>query len=101
MSVNRFKGSKTTKKIKFVGQDLEIVKLTVAQALKVQDAVKDAENNEAADANLGILLLVLQQGAPDLSDMTMEDLKDFPMNDLTLLSADIMKFSGMTGEKDK
>jgi hypothetical protein len=98
MGIERFKGSKVTQKIKFVGQDLEIVKLTVSQAIKVQDLVKELEESKDPEANLAVLLMALQFGAPDLSTMTLEDLKEFPMHDLTTLSNSIMKYSGMISE---
>jgi hypothetical protein len=101
MSISRFKGAKASKKTKFVGQDIDIVKLTVSQALQVQDVVKLAEGDDNPDANLNILLTVLKFGAPDLVDMTLDDLKEFPMQDLTLLSSEIMKHSGMTPEQIK
>ena len=97
-SLTRFRGAKSKKETKFVGEKLEIVKLTVAQAMTIQEKVA-ASDAEDPEANLKILLLVLQEGAPDLAELTMDDLKSFSMVDLTALSTEIMKYSGMSGEK--
>ena len=79
MSISRFKAAKQPRKIKFVGQDLEIVKLTVAEAIEIQTSVSEAEASEDPESNLKILLRVIQFGAPELKEMTLEDLKEFPM----------------------
>ena len=83
----------------FVGQDLEIVKLTVAEAIEIQTSVSEAEASEDPESNLKILLRVIQFGALELKEMTLEDLKEFPMQELTQLSGEIMKYSGMAVDK--
>ena len=95
---NRFIGSKSVKSVKFMDKDLEIVKLTINQVIRVQAVTKQAE--ESNDANSGILILsaVIREGAPELKELSQEDLQDFPMEELTNLSNSIMEFSGLTAK---
>lgn len=98
MSENRFIAAvKTaTKKLKFVGQDLEITKLTVGQVLDIQDVAKEVEaNKEKSDAHIGMLFKVIRMGAPELADLDDDELKSLPMDELSDLSNEIMKYSGL------
>ena len=90
-------GRKMTKKIKFMNEDLEIVKLTVSEVMDIQEAAKkfSGEGAEAAEGDSGLELVkkVIQAGVPDASDLTDEDFGSFPMDELSKLSNEIMKLS--------
>ena len=97
---NRFIGAKVQKPAKFLGQDLTISKLTVSQILKIQELSVDAQKDgiDAEKANLELLVFVIQASAPDdLGDLTVEDFKEFPMDELSSLSKEIMSYSGLQG----
>ena len=97
--VNRFKAVRLTKGAKFMGLDIEIQKLSVTQVLEVQD--RAAAVTEDANDNIRLLNFVIQSGAPELKEMSEDDMKEFPMDELTQLSDAIMIFSGlMTKKKD-
>jgi hypothetical protein len=92
-------GKKMTKNTKFMGVDLKIQKLSISEVLSIQERAKDAEKNEAEGFN--VLKLVVRsavEGADELSD---EDFDNFPLDELSKLSTEIMKFSGIGQEQGK
>jgi hypothetical protein len=96
---NRFVGTKVTKKVKFMGQDIEISKLTITQVMKIQAQAKVLEENASETENLKLLSIVVQEGAKELAELSLEELYEFPMDELTTLSNEVMKYSGL-GNKD-
>lgn len=91
-------GKRMNKKVKFMGEDVTITKLTVAEVLEIQESAKNLQDSDAE--GFGILKKVIGlavEGGADLSD---EDFQTFPMDELSKLSTEIMKFSGV-GEQGK
>jgi hypothetical protein len=101
MAENRFIGTKVSKKVKFMGQDIDICKLTITQVMKIQAQAKVLEENGSETENLKLLSIVVQEGAKELSDLTTEQLYEFPMDELTTLSNEIMKYSGLGNKEAK
>ena len=92
-------GNKVSKNVKFMGQDLEISKLTVSQVLEIQKLAKEAGEDE--DANFNLLLLVIRSSAKGGEELTDEDFDSFPIDELSVLSNNIMLYSGVAGEEGK
>jgi hypothetical protein len=90
---NRFKDVKITKTIKFMGLDVEIRKLTVAQVSEIQALAKPKEGVETN--NVKILTKIVQEGCAEISDLSEEEINEFAMEELNKLSEDIMKYSGL------
>jgi hypothetical protein len=84
-------GKKLTKKVKFVGEEVVIKKLSVTEVMKLQEAYNDA----AAGDELVLLRTVIRQAVEGAEDLTDEDLSSFPIDELANLSNEIIKFSGM------
>jgi hypothetical protein len=85
------------KKIKFLDVDIEIYKLTVAQVVEIQEQAKKATD----DVNgLELLKTVIKLGAEGSSSISDEDFANFPIDDLSKLSNEIMKFSGLTAPSE-
>lgn len=101
MAENRFVGTKVSKKVKFMGQEIDISKLTISQVMKIQVQAKVLEENGSEDENLKLLSIVVQEGAKELSELTTEQLYEFPMDELTSLSNEIMKYSGLGNKEAK
>ena len=97
---NRFIGAKVTKETTFINLPLTISKLTVSQILQIQElSTKAQEATNAEAANLDLLVFVIKASAPDdLGDLTIDDFKTFPMDELSTLSTEIMAFSGLQGK---
>jgi hypothetical protein len=83
--------------IEFLGEKIQIRKLTVSEVLKTQQLIKAVENEE--DSGFKILVHLVKTAVPDAKDIAEEDFKSLPMDELSKLSNQIMKFSGMIEEK--
>lgn len=92
-------GRKMTKKIKFCGEDIEITKLSVAETLAIQAKAKELGEEETAGIKL--LQVVIVAAVPDAKDLSDDEFQSFPIDELSKLSAEIMKFSGMGQEAGK
>ncbi|RLA26254.1 MAG: hypothetical protein DRQ62_00025 [Gammaproteobacteria bacterium] len=92
-------GRKMSRKTKFMGTELVIEKLTVSEVLDIQAKAKDAGEDESA--GLELLKSVIRSSAEGGIDLSDEDFDTFPIDELTKLSGEIMKFSGMSEEKGK
>jgi hypothetical protein len=93
---NNFKdliGQRITKNYKFMGKDVTISKLTVDEVLEIQEKAKELQDDEAG--GLELLKLVIRLSVPGADEISEEDFKKFPMEELSKLSAEIMKYSGM------
>lgn len=105
MSANmeRFKLAitKSAKKVKFVGEDVDVMKLTVAQVLEIQAAAKDAETTTDDASSIKMLYLVLRMGVAEFAEATDEEFACLPMDELSKLSAEILKFSGLGNDSKK
>jgi len=99
MNKNRFIGAKIKKSIKFMGQDLEIKKLTVSQVLQIQEKAKEIGDIDSELANIELLVFVIKSSADELAELTKDELNEFPMEELTSLSNAIMQYSGLAGTK--
>jgi hypothetical protein len=96
---NRFVGIKLAKKVKFMGEDLDIHKLSVAQVVTIQGLAKEFEDSADPLGNLKLLAVVIKSGANELADLSEEDMNNFPIDELSKLSEEIMKHSGLAALK--
>jgi hypothetical protein len=92
-------GVRMTQSVKFMGQDIKISKLSVREVMAIQEAAKTLEQDESA--GLDVLKSVITAAVEGAKDLTDEDFRGFPMDELSKLSAAIMKFSGIGGEQGK
>lgn len=90
-------GRKMTKKVKFVGEDVTISKLSVAEVLEIQENAKKAETSE--ETGFDLLKRVIRMSVEDADQLSDEDFDTFPMDELSKLSTEIMKFSGIAGNE--
>lgn len=90
---------KMTQNVKFVGEDVKISKLTVAEVMEIQDLAKVQETDDSSGFEL--LKRVIKMSVEGGEELTDEDFKSFPMDELTKLSQAIMRFSGVAGDQGK
>jgi hypothetical protein len=95
---NRFKGLKAKTKTSFMGMDIEINKLSVNQVFHVRELIDIAAKEPSEKANMDIMVAVVKYGAPELSDLSDEEIQDFPIDDLGKFSNEILTNSGL-GQK--
>jgi len=90
-------GTTMTKSVSFMNTKVDIKKLSVAQVLEIQELAKDAA--EETSDNFALLRFVMNQAVEGAEDLTDEQFQTFPMDELSSLSGEIMKFSGMGEDK--
>lgn len=86
-----------TKKIPFMDQEVEIKQLTVKGVKDLQESLKGADSVNALET-LSVIFKATVTGA---EDMTNEDFEKFPIQSLTELSQEILKFNGLGAQDDK
>jgi hypothetical protein len=92
-------GQKMTKNVKFMNKDLTIQKLTVAEVLNIQEKAKAVDKDESEGFN--VLKTVIRSAVEGAEELSEEDFNSFPLDELSKLSNEIMKFSGISGEQGK
>jgi hypothetical protein len=92
-------GRKMTKSVKFMGEDVKISKLSVSEVMDIQVKAKEIESDESA--GLELLQKVIRSAVEGGEDLADEDFQTFPMDELSKLSNEIMKFSGIGAEQGK
>jgi hypothetical protein len=91
-------GQRMTKTVKFLGSDVKISKLSVSEVLDIQNKAKDAEKDE--NAGLELLKSVVRSAVDGGADLDDSDFDSFPMDELSKLSNEIMKYSGLGQGQD-
>jgi hypothetical protein len=94
-------GKKMTKDTKFLGSTITISKLSVSEVTLIQEQAKAAEAAQDDMAGLELLKTVIRSAVDGGADLTDEDFDGFPMDELSRISQEIMKFSGIGAEAVK
>jgi hypothetical protein len=92
-------GRKMTKSVKFMGEDVKISKLSVLEVMEIQDRAKAIEKDETEGFN--ILKTVIRASVENAKDLSDQDFDNFPLDELSKLSNEIMKFSGIGQDQGK
>jgi len=88
-------GKVITKKVPFMGDEVEIKKLSVNEVFKVQQLVKKSTKSKDEQDQIALLRDVMRlavMGANDLSD---DDFNTFPIADLSEITESVLSFSGI------
>lgn len=88
-------GKSITKTVDFMGENVEIKKLSVSEVLSVQSLVKKSEKAKSEQAQISLLKDVIRIAVIDADGLTDEDFNTFPLGELTELSEKIMEYSGL------
>jgi hypothetical protein len=72
--------------------EIEIYKLTIAEVVEIQELAKTVTESSNG---LELLKKVIRLGAEGAADLTDEDFDTMPIDDLSKLSNEIMKYSGL------
>jgi len=98
--LKRFVDRKMLKSVKFMDENINVFKLSVAQVLAIQESAKVLEKDENEEG-FTTLKMIIQAGVEGAADLTDEDFQNFPLDELSKLSNEVMKFSGIGQEKEK
>jgi hypothetical protein len=91
-------GRKVSKTVDFMGEKIKINKLMVSEVLDVQAKAADSEKLETNGLDL-IKMVIKMSATEDAADLTDEDFANMPIDDLTKLSDEIMRYSGLLGRE--
>lgn len=99
-------GKTMTKTATFMGEKLSIKKLSVAQILEIQEQStpqKDDEGKSIIDEKAGFesLKMIVRFSVENAEDLSDEEFDGFPLDELSKLSNEIMKHSGIDDKKGK
>jgi len=72
---------------------------TLEEVMEIQEKAKAIEESDSA--GLDLLQTVIRSAVEGASDLADEDFQTFPMDELSKLSNEIMKFSGIGSESGK
>ena len=86
-----------TKKVPFLGQTVEIKQLTVKGVKDLQVSLKEANTVDS----LSTLALIFKATVVGAEEMTDKDFENYPIQPLTDLSNEILKFNGLGAADDK
>jgi len=91
-------GKVITKKVSFMGDEVEIRKMSVAEVLKVQNLVLKATKSKDESSQLSLLRDVIRLAVIGAEEITDEDFNTFPIGELNDLTNNILSYSGLQGE---
>jgi hypothetical protein len=90
-------GKKMSKKVPFMGDKVEVSRLSVKEVMEVQAIVKKSQAAKDENAQIGLLRDVIRIaviGADEISD---DEFDGFPIAELTELVDEILSYSGLSG----
>jgi hypothetical protein len=92
-------GQRMTKTVKFLTGDVKISKLTVSEVLEIQNKAKDADKDESI--GLELIKTVIRSAVEGGTELDDSEFDNFPMDELSKLSNEIMKYSGLGQDAGK
>jgi len=84
-----------TEKVPFMGDEVEVRKLTVGKIMELQKVIKASEKSKSDKAQLKLLCDIIKVAVIGAEDLTEEDFDSFPLSELTELSSHVMRVSGL------
>jgi hypothetical protein len=93
-------GKAITEKVPFMGDEVEVKKMTVGEILELQKVIAKVGDSDDASKQIGLLrdiIKVAVLGADELSDA---DFDTFPIEELNKLSTKVMELSGLGGNTE-
>jgi len=90
-------GKLVTEKVPFMGDEVEVKKLTVGEVMGLQKVIEKAAKSKDDQAQLKLLCDVIKIAVVGAEELTDEDFNTFPIQELTGLSEQIMRLSGLGG----
>jgi pterin-4a-carbinolamine dehydratase len=99
MNIKDLLNKRMTENAKFMGQTVEIHKLSVSEVMEIQELAKELEANP--EKGFDVLKRVIKLGTKDAEDLTDEDFNRAPLDELSKLANSIMKHSGIGADLGK
>lgn len=99
--LKKFVGKTLNKDVTFMGDKLKISKLTLAQVESIQEFAKLQEGADNTKDQLAVVKHIITLGAEGGGELSNEEFKALPLQDLSQLAEEIMKFAGVSGDEGK
>lgn len=99
MNIKNLVGKRVSKNVKFMGEDIKINKLSVAEVMSIQEKAKGL--TEDSEEGISVLRSIIRSAVESGDLLTDDDFQTFPMDELSKLSNEIMRFSGIGGDQEK
>lgn len=98
-------GKRVTKKVKFMGEDIEIGKLNVSHVKEIQAIARQLDgastDEEKEEINFNLIRYTVRAAVSGGDALEDDDFSLFPMDELSNLMDQVFKFSGLGAEKGK
>jgi len=91
-------GKSITEKVDFMGEELQVKKLTVNEVFKIQDLIKKSQNKKQDYDDIALIKDVIRMAVTGANEISDEEFNSFPVGELTALSESIMNIAGL-GDK--
>jgi len=88
-------GKVITKKVPFMGDEVEIRKLSVNEVFKVQELVKKSTKSKSEEDQISLLRDVIRLAVVGADEVTDEEFNTFPIGELSDVTDNVLKFSGI------
>ena len=88
-------GKVITKKVPFMGDEVEIRKLSVNEVFKVQELVKKSTKSKDEKDQISLLRDVIRLAVVGAEELTDEDFNTFPIAELSDITENVLSFSGI------
>ena len=90
-------GKELTEKVPFMGDEVEVRKLTVGQIMSMQKIIDKATKSKDETAQIKLLCDIIKIAVVGAEELTQEDFDTFPLGELSTLSENVMRVSGLGG----
>jgi hypothetical protein len=90
-------GKTITKEVDFMGDKVEIKKLTVGEVMSVQKLLEKSNKSKSEDAQISLIRDVIKIAVIGANELSDDDFKQFPLAELNALSEEIIGYSGLGG----
>jgi hypothetical protein len=94
-------GNIVQKDYKFMSETIKIKKLMVAQVLEVQAKAKAVQESQSEEEGLDLMKMVIKMSAEGADELSDDDFRNMPLQELSKLSDEIMEYSGLQGKVGK
>jgi hypothetical protein len=90
-------GKTMTMEADFMGEKVKIKKLTVSEIMEIQEKAKKQKEGD----EISTLRTIIKLGVEGAKELTDKEIESFPLQELTSLTTEVVKFSGLSGLLDK
>jgi len=88
-------GKVITEKVEFMGDQVEVKKLSVKEVLQIQKIVDKSQKSKDEESQIRLLQDVIKVAVVGADEVSEEDFNKFPLGELNKLTESILSLSGL------